>query len=224
MIVVRGKAVEEMTGDALRALAAAYDSVTIDVGAGDGRFAYRYAQAHPRRLVIALEPVRESVREMSSKAARRAERGGLANVLYVAGSIERVPAELRGAANEIFVTLPWGSLMRGLILGEATVLAGVASLGAPGAAVRIVLNTRIFDEPLPAEAQGLPEVTPDYVRAELTEPYAAAGLCIERVEWMSASEVGALDTTWAKRLSHRAPPRSVVVDAVVKQSAYIIGA
>lgn len=215
MIVVRGKAAEEVPGEALRALAAAYDGVTVDVGAGDGRFAYRYAQAEPRRLVIALEPVRENVREMSSKAARRAERGGVANVLFVTGSIEHVPAELRGVANEIFVTLPWGSLMRGLILGEAAVLGGVASLGAAGARVRVVLNTRIFDDPVPSEAQDLPEVTPDYVRETLTSLYAAAGLRIERAAWMSANEVAALATTWAKRLSHRSPPRSVVIAATV---------
>lgn len=215
MIVVRGKASEEMSVEVLRALVAAHEGVSVDVGAGDGRFAYRYAQAHPRRLVIALEPVRENVREMSSKAGRRAARGGLANVLYVAGSIERAPAELRGVADEIFVTLPWGSLMRGLILGEAGVLEGVASLGAADARVRVVLNTRIFDEPVPAEAQDLPEVTPDYVVETLARAYATAGLGIERADWMSASEVAALGTTWAKRLSHRAPPRSVVVEAVV---------
>lgn len=191
---------------------APFASVTLDIGAGDGRFAYRYAQAHPDRFVIAVEPVRENVREISAKASRKPARGGLPNVLFVAASVEAMPAELQGIAQEVLVTLPWGSLMRGLILGEQRVLAGVACAGADGATVRIVLNTRIFEEPLPIEARGLPEVTPEYAET-LRDTYAAAGMEITRTAWMAADEVAALDTTWAKRLSHRAPPRSVLIEA-----------
>lgn len=215
MIVVRGKQAVEMTRAELEAAAARHAGVTLDLGAGDGLFAYRYARTHPEQLVIAVEPVRENVREASSKAAKKPERGGAPNVLYVAASVERMPPELAGIADEIFVTLPWGSLMRGLILGDRAVLDGVAGCGGPGARVRIVLNTRIFDEPVPLDARDLPEVTPAYVRETLDAPYAAAGLRIIDARWMDADEVASLGTTWAKRLSHRAPPRSVVVECEV---------
>src|SRR5437762_3501904 len=77
MLVVRGKVTEEMDGVALDELMRAHAGVTIDLGAGDGRFAYRYAAAHPDRLVIAIDPVRENLREMSARAARKPERGGM---------------------------------------------------------------------------------------------------------------------------------------------------
>jgi 16S rRNA (adenine(1408)-N(1))-methyltransferase len=110
--------------------------------------------------------------------------------------------------------------MRGIILGDAQVLAAIASFGAPGARVRIVLNTRIFDDPVPIEVRDLPEVTPDYVRETITSAFEAAGMRIERADWMDADEVATLGTSWAKRLSHRRPPRSVVIDAtVVKEEA-----
>jgi hypothetical protein len=32
---------------------------------------------------------------------------------------------------------------------------------------------------------------------------------------MGADEVAAIETTWAKRLSHRQPPRSVLIEAGV---------
>ena len=124
---------------------APYAGVTIDVGAGDGRFAYRYAEAHPERFVVGMDAVAENMAELSAKAARKPGRGGLANVLYVVASIECV-------ADEIFVTLPWGSLMRGLIVGD-DVLGGVASLARDGATLRIVLNTRIFDDPVPLDVR-----------------------------------------------------------------------
>jgi 16S rRNA (adenine(1408)-N(1))-methyltransferase len=215
MITVRGKQVAELTRAELEALIAPYDGVTLDIGAGDGRFAYHYAQKHPRQFVIALDPVRENMREISAKAAKKPERGGTPNAIFIVASIEQPPAELRGVADEIFVTLPWGSLMRGIILGDAQVLAAIAAFGAPGARVRIVLNTRIFDDPVPIEARDLPEVTPDFVHDTLTQAFEAAGMRIERADWMDVDEVATLGTTWAKRLSHRRPPRSVVIGATV---------
>ncbi len=216
MIVVRGKQTENVDAAGLAALVQTHERVTVNLGAGDGRFAYRYAQAHPERLVIAIDPVRENLRELSAKAARKPARGGLANVLYVVASVEHLPPELHGVAGEIFVTLPWGSLMRGIMLAEPVVLDALASLARDGAALRIVLNTRIFDDPVPAEARDLPEITPEYARQTLAPAYARHGIEIVSARFMDADEVAAISTTWAKRLSHRAPPRSVLIEAAVR--------
>jgi len=215
MIIVRGKLTEQIDAATLRARAAACAGVTIDLGTGDGRFTYRYALEHPQRLVIGIDPVRENLRELSARAARKPDRGGAANALFVVASIEQPPPELRGIAHEIFVTLPWGSLMRGIIVADDAVLAAIASMAREGAALRIVLNTRIFDDPVPVEVRELPEVTPDYVRDVLSPAYARHGIEITAARWMEAEEVAAIGTTWGKRLSHRHPPRSVVVEARV---------
>lgn len=219
MIIVRGKQTSEFDPPAFAALRAPYADVTIDIGAGDGRFAYRYALAHADRFVVGVDPVAENMRELSAKAARKPERGGLANVLYAVASIEHVPTELRGIADEIFVTLPWGSLMRGIILADDAVLGGLASLAHEGAALHIVLNTRIFDDPVPLDVRDLPDVTPDYVREMLAPAMARHGIAVTETRFMDADEVAAIETTWAKRLSHRAPPRSVFIAAEVAGTA-----
>ena len=203
----------------LAQLVAAYDGVTVDLGAGDGRFAYRYAREHARRFVIGIDPVAENMGEMSARAARKPARGGLPNVLYAVANVELLPDELGGIADEIFVTLPWGSLMRGIILAEPVVLDGIASLARDGADLRIVLNARIFDDPVPADLRDLPEVTPGYARETLAPAYARHGIEIRSSRWMDADEVAAISTTWAKRLPHRAPPRSVLIEAAVRPTA-----
>lgn len=205
--VIRGKDAHTITRAELEAPIAGRRTV-LDLGAGDGKWAYRRAQSHPEEFVIAIEPVRENVRESAAKAAKKPERGGLPNVLYVQASVEQLPSELRGIADDVYVTLPWGSLMRGLILADGSTLAAIASLCRQDASLRVVLNTRIFEEPVPSEARDLPEVTPDYIRS-LAPKYVIAGLLIDDTRWMDADEVAALNTTWAKRLSHRAPPPSV---------------
>jgi hypothetical protein len=47
--------------------------------------------------------------------------------------------------------------------------------------------------------------------ASLAPTFAAAGLSLEEARTMPADEVAVLETTWAKRLSHRQPPPSVYV-------------
>jgi 16S rRNA (adenine(1408)-N(1))-methyltransferase len=215
MISVRGKQRAEIDAAAFAEVIAPYEGVTIDLGAGDGRFAYRYGAAHPERFVVGVDPVPENLRELSAKAARKPERGGLANVLYVAASIEHVPAELCGAGNEIFVTLPWGSLMRGIILGDDAVLSGLTSMARAGARLRIVLNTRIFDDPVPLDVRDLPDVTPDYVRQTLAPAFARHGIVVTKTRFMDADEVAAIETTWAKRLSHLRPPCSVLIEGTI---------
>jgi 16S rRNA (adenine(1408)-N(1))-methyltransferase len=212
MIVARGKRTEAIDSGELARLVAAHDGISIDLGCGDGRFAYRYAREYPERFVIGIDPVAENMREMSARAARKPARGGLPNVIFVVASVELLPDDLRGIAGEIFVTLPWGSLMRGIILAEAPVLDAIASLARDGAALRITLNARIFDDPVPAGLRDLPEITPDYVRDTLAPAYARHGIEICASRWMDADEVAAISTTWAKRLSHRAPPRSVLIE------------
>lgn len=219
LTVVRGKKIEMLDPARLAVVLAPHGGrVSVDLGAGDGAWAYRYAAAHPERFVIAIDPVRENMREFSARAAKKPERGGLANVLYAVASIEQLPSELCGLADEVFVTLPWGSLMRGIILADEVVLRGIASLARGDAALRIVLNTRIFDDPVPIDVRDLPEVTPDYVRDALCVPYGECGIEITQTRWMDADEVAAIGTTWAKRLSHRAPPRSVLIQARVVAS------
>jgi 16S rRNA (adenine(1408)-N(1))-methyltransferase len=216
MIVVRGRSATEMDRPALDTIIEAHERVVVDLGAGDGKWAYRLARREQRTLVIAADPVRENLREASARAAKKRDRGGAPNALFVAAGIEQMPDELAGVADEIYITLPWGSLMRGIALGEAAVVQAIARLGKPGAAVRVVLNTRIFDDPVPIEARDLPEVTPAYVRETLAPAFARAGLTLVETREMNADEVSALGTTWSKRLSHARPPRSVLIEARVE--------
>jgi 16S rRNA (adenine(1408)-N(1))-methyltransferase len=215
MIVVEGKKTREIDAAYLHELLSPYPGVTVDLGTGDGRFAYRYAAARPDRFVIGIDPVTEAMAEMSARARRKPERGGLANLLYVVASIERMPSELQLLAHEIFVNLPWGSLMRGIVLGDDVVLGGIARISQGGAVARIVLNTRIFDDPVPIEARDLPELTPEYVRDTLSPGFARHGITIDGARCLSAEEVATMETTWAKRLSHRSPPPSLLIEAHV---------
>ena len=213
MIVVQGKDTVELGVDDIEQLASRHADVAIDLGTGDGRFAYNYAAEHPDTLVVGLDPVREAMREFSARGRRKPGRGGLQNLLYAVASIEQPPPELEGRANEIFVNLPWGSLMRGIVEANDSILGNLAYLAAPGANLRIILNTRVFDDPVPLDVQGLPEVTVDYAETALGPALLRHGFTMTVARFLAPEELVTLGTTWAKRLSHRLPPPSFLIEA-----------
>jgi 16S rRNA (adenine(1408)-N(1))-methyltransferase len=216
MLVVRGKDVAELDQATLDELAHGRERLVVDVGTGDGRFAYAYARDHPEAFVVALDPVKENLRELSHRALRKPGRGGLANVLFVWGVVERPPAELAGRADELHVVLPWGRLARGLLLADPEVLDGLVFLARPGAALDAVLNAEVWEEPVPVEARDLPRLTVEYVAEELAPRLGERGIEVRRVGWLGRAEIDRLQSTWARRLSHgREHPRFVHVEAVL---------
>jgi 16S rRNA (adenine(1408)-N(1))-methyltransferase len=217
MLVVRGRDVAELDQAAFAALAGPYGRLVVDVGTGDGRFAYAYARDHPEAFVVALDPVKENLRELSHRALRKPGRGGLPNVLFVWGVVERPPPELAGRADEVHVVLPWGKLASGLLLAEPEVLDGLVFLARAGAALDLVLNAEVWEEPVPLEARDLPRLTVDYVGATLAPRFHARGIEIRQVGRLARGEIERLPSTWARRLSHgREHPNFVHVEAVLR--------
>lgn len=204
MIVVTGRQTIELDAAGLAELAREYRELLVDLGTGDGRFALELARRRPQALVIGIDPVAEAMRELAGRTRRK--RGLQPNLLYVVASAEQPPVELAGRADELYVLLPWGSLMRGLVLGDPKVLSGIAMLCKLGAAITALLNTRIYADPVPLEARDLPELTPEHVREHLEPRLAATGLEVVQAGPLPPEELLMLPSTWAKRLSHRTPP------------------
>ena len=161
----------------------------IDVGTGDGKFVHRTALANPGTLVVGMDP---AWRGMIDSARR-----GAPNALYVCASIEDPPEPLLGLADELYVNLPWGRLLSGVVLGDPDVLAGLRALARTGAPLRIVVATSIWRPPVPKEIAGLPELTADHVDTVLAERFADHGWKITDFRTTGPAEVA---TSWARRL------------------------
>jgi 16S rRNA (adenine(1408)-N(1))-methyltransferase len=206
--------------EAFTELRARYDSVAVDVGTGDGRYAYHRASADPTRLVIGMDALDEPMGEVAAKAARKPTRGGRANLLLVRAPIEALPPELKGIAADVSVQLPWGSLLEGIVLAREEVLGGLAALCLPGARLRVTLNGEIWLDSTPARYEHLPVPTPEYVADVVAAGLARAGIRFVEARYASAEEAKALPTTWARRLAHgRSHPSFVLFDGVRSRSA-----
>ena len=207
MIAVRGKRTYELGRSELEELISPFEDVLVDVGTGDGRFVLAHARANPRTFAIGFDPVASAMESSSLSAARKPERGGVPNALFVVATAEDPPPELAGIADVVSVLLPWGRLLRGVLLGQPEVLGPLARIARPGARVRIVLNNEIFEDPVPLDAAELPEATVDYALAQLEPRYGQAGIRLEEARLLDEDEVKKLRTTWSRRLAHGRAPR-----------------
>jgi 16S rRNA (adenine(1408)-N(1))-methyltransferase len=166
----------------------------VDLGAGDGRYVLARAAAEPTTLVLGIDASRDLLLPAAVRLSRTARRGGPANARFVVAAAEALPHELDGLIDELTIHFPWGSLLRGLLVPEAGVLAGLARLLRPGACATALVSLVPRDH-----RPDLPELEPSQC-ARLAPAYAAHGLCL--VDWRPAgpAEVAAAHSTWAKRL------------------------
>src|SRR5262245_32143520 len=171
----------------------------MDIGTGDGRFVLAEARARPNAFIVGIDAVAEAMAEASRRAAAKPSRGGAENAMFVCAEAEALPGALAGAADEITVNYPWGSLLRAVALPDVGVLAGIAKLGRPGARVTAVINVQPLRDAGQAERLGLAGAAllrdPGFLAGE----YARTGLDIVRVG--GASDDSLPSTSWGRHLA-----------------------
>jgi 16S rRNA (adenine(1408)-N(1))-methyltransferase len=135
-----------------------------------------------------------------AEASRRAARGRggrrdrLPNVLFVVAAAERPPVELASIAEELSITMPWGSLLRGALALDPAAATGIASLLAPGGRVAILASA--------IEKDGLGHGTLEGADdTALASRWAEHGLQLRSFRPATAEELLASGSTWAKRIA-----------------------
>lgn len=168
----------------------------IDIGTGDGRAVLRAARNAPDHLVIGVDPNAGAM----AVASRRAARGGMLNALFLAASLESLPSELAGRAGLVRVTLPWGSLLRGLLADDPATHAAVSVLVAPGGRLELFLSLTERDRPAGAalmSRSGRAILSRAAMRGILRR---FQGFTVEEMRPATAADVVSSGSSWAKRL------------------------
>lgn len=165
----------------------------LDIGTGDGRAVLaRAARAQAADLVIGIDASAAAMAESSRRAARDP---GLVNALFFAAGVEALPGTpLAGAADLVTVTLPWGSLLRGVLGLDPAALAGLAAASAPGGLLAVLVSV------VPSDGvAGMPCLEADD-EPRIRSAWAAAGLCLDTMRPATRDQLVASASTWARRL------------------------
>jgi 16S rRNA (adenine(1408)-N(1))-methyltransferase len=198
---VRGKASSYLDAADLAAQARGYAEALLDLGTGDGRYAWEMARAHPDWLTIGLDSCREGLRDRS----RKAPPGG--NALFVIANALALPPGLAGLATQVAVNFPWGSLLLGLLDGDPALLDGLRAVARPGAILECRLNGGALAEAGWALDDGAARV--GHVVRDAGFVPAPPG-----PTRLDARALRACPTTWARRLAFGRDPHAIYLRAV----------
>ncbi len=173
-------------------------------------FIYHQAKQNPNKLCIGIDPNTKPLEKISTKICRNPAKGGAPNALYVQASVEDLPEELNGIANEIHILFPWGSLLAGVTNAGSPMLENIKKICTPGATLRIMMALESKKDQSEIQRLDLPELSKEFVESFLVPRYESAGFNVLQTQSISFSELAALPTTWAKRLQHN-KERSVLL-------------
>lgn len=177
----------------------------LDIGTGDGSFAYRFAKRNPEAFVVGLDASAANFQVISARAARKPARGRVDNVAFVRANIHDLPGPFASACDAIYIMLPWAQLMRDLLSPSAMVLRNLEASSKPGTVITILLNLRAFREQVPKQLIGIPEPTLQYVDERLRSSYAEFGITITTLSLTFDPAIDNIVSEWGKRLAHSRP-------------------
>ncbi|MEP6704184.1 MAG: methyltransferase domain-containing protein [Acidobacteriota bacterium] len=176
------------------------EGVVIDIGTGDGRFVSAVARANPNKFYIGVDANAKPLQKLSMKATRKPVKGGLPNAMFVQAAIEDLPEEFAGAADEIHVHFPWGSLLKAVATGDPQILGSLRRISAPGCLLEIVIGIDPVRDKTELERLGIPELTPIILHSYLIPKYTAAGFGLVDDGRLRPEQWSKLETSWARKL------------------------
>lgn len=191
METIRGKTSLNMDSTELHARLSNYHRILLDLGTGDGKFAFCHAGHFPDHFVIGVDACRENLHEYS--------RATLPNLLYVIANAQSLPPELHGRVSRLTINFPWGSLLQSLLDGDAHLMRGLESVLGADARLEVRVNGGAL-----AEAGWQLESGVEQIRANLQ----SAGWSFAKPTPLSSDRLRKFPSTWAKRLAFGRNPRA----------------
>ncbi|HEX8176816.1 MAG TPA: class I SAM-dependent methyltransferase [Pyrinomonadaceae bacterium] len=180
------------------------EGIVIDIGTGDGLFVYQCARENPKKFFIGVDANTRPLEKLSEKVHRKPAKGGLPNVLFLQSSVEDLPPELDGIANEVHIHFPWGSLLQAVAAGTRQALQNIRRVCAGDALLEIVIGLDPERDRTEIARLALPPLTVEHIDSVLASLYRDAGFEIRERGIISASGWPELHTSWAKRLKGNA--------------------
>ncbi len=176
--------------------------VIVDIGTGDGEFVYALAKENPDRFIIGIEPHHQSLEKTSARIYKKPQKGGLKNALFVLGSIEELPEELNGAANQVFINFPWAGLLKGLLRADGAVWSALKRICKPGAFIDILFSYEKSAEENEFRKAGLPDIDIIYLQNILAPALKKQGFSVPEINNISPKDIKQYPSSWAKKLSY----------------------
>jgi 16S rRNA (adenine(1408)-N(1))-methyltransferase len=155
------------------------------------------ASAEPRTFAIGIDANAAAMVEASRRANRGRDRTRLTNACFLVEAAEALPGPLAHVASLVTVTLPWGSLLRGVLGRDPSVLGGLAALVAPTGRVEALVSVIPTDH-----VDGLPFLD-GVAEAGIADAWRSVGFELGAMRPATRDDLRAMASSWARRLGDR---------------------
>ena len=202
MRILIGKRIKEIDSTEFESVIKGYKSLVIDIGTGEGEFVYKKAKQDKEVMFIGIDTSADFMQQYSVKSAKKPEKGGLNNVMYVLANADDLPDALLCKADRIFINLPWGSLRDGIIKGDHSFLSSIRKIAKENATLEIYISYSNLYEKQEIESRNLPMLTTSYLCNELKVIYKRYGINITQLSVLDNEALKKIETKWAKKLGY----------------------
>jgi 16S rRNA (adenine(1408)-N(1))-methyltransferase len=196
MRCVKGNKIIELKGPEVSQLLSRFLKVVIDLGTGDGRFVYKNASNTKDTLFIGIDPSEKQLEIYSKKA----NRNKIENALFVVGSVEILSDELLNVADELFINLPWGTLLEFVAKPTPEKTLNLIRLLKPNGKLEITFGYALEAEPSETARIELPEINENYVRTKIIPEFEKT-FKLMNFHVLDKEDLKRIETTWGKKLS-----------------------
>lgn len=173
-----------------------YSECIIDLGTGQGGFVYFNALENKDKFYIGLDSCRESMKKYGIKQYKNK----IDNLMYVVMNAQNLNEVLYNKFSEIYINLPWGSLLQGIFKEELKIIEGISKLSKPKCKINICFSYDEKFEKNEIEKRNLPELNESYFKEVLIPTYNKYGIEVESIEYISKDKLS-FQSKWMKVLT-----------------------
>lgn len=207
---ILGKKSDQLSKEQIHAFLDEFSSVHIDLGTGDGLFAWRLAKEAKDTAVIGIDAAKDSLREGSSRAIKKPSRGGAPNAIFLCDNVLEMDNTFEGKADTVSVNFPWGSLLQAVSIPFDDFVVKMASLIKEGGELHQHINMHVFNDDEQRKSLGLPVLDDDYMKEKLIPVYENAGLKFLEYFFIPAGQKTEVASTWGGRLTRNSSRPTLV--------------
>lgn len=173
-----------------------YSKLIIDLGTGYGSFVYFNAVNNKHNFYIGLDSCRDSMKKYAIKQYKNK----VNNLLFVIMNAQNIDPILENRFSEIYINLPWGSLLQGIFKEELKIIESISKLSLKGCSINICFSYDEKFEKNEIEKRELPFLSEEYFEKEFKPMYMRNGIEIESIEYISKESLN-FESKWMYVLS-----------------------
>ena len=173
MITAYGNKTLNINKQELEAILKSFKQVVVDLGAGDGNYIFKEAQKNPDIFYIGIDPIQKQFDDTARKIIRKK----IKNIILATGSVENLPKEIYKTATQIYINMPWGSLLEKTVKPDNTFLENLISIFKKNTDCKLIIITGYSSEFEPTQTfrLGLEQLDENFINNEILPKYCEAG-------------------------------------------------